>query len=131
MAFWLNCFYIVVLAWAMYYIYASIAYDDVPWRKCDNPWNSILCKSEYEIAHDYNECAKTALKPEIQCFVNTTNLKSPVSEFWERNVLQITTGLHDMGELRTPLATTLAIVWVLCYFCIWKGVKWTGKVMFY
>ena len=114
----------------MYYIYASLAYDDLPWRSCDHDWNTPVCKSEYEIADDYNKCAQTALRPEVQCYINTTGLKSPVTEFWEHNVLQITSGLHDMGELRRPLAITLAIAWIACYFCIWKGVKWTGKVNF-
>lgn len=128
MAFWLNCFYIVVLSWAMYYVYASLAWEDVPWRTCDKPWNTIYCKSEYELAADYRKCALIAARPEVQCYVNTTGLKSPVTEFWENQVLQITTGLHDPGEVRWPLALTLAIAWILCYFCIWKGVKWTGKV---
>ena len=194
MAFWLNCFYIVVLAWAMYYVYASLAWDDVPWRTCDKPWNTIYCKSEYvlsrpnqslvnqfyffllsffllsfflssfflssfflssfflsffflsffflsflsllsffllsryELAADYRKCALIATKPEVQCYVNTTGLKSPVTEFWENQVLQITTGLHDPGNVRWPLALTLGIAWIACYFCIWKGVKWTGKV---
>lgn len=45
-----------------------------------------------------------------------------------RRVLGITTGIHDLGALRWELALCLLLAWVICYFCIWKGVKTTGKV---
>ncbi|KAK2101382.1 hypothetical protein P7K49_019048 [Saguinus oedipus] len=44
-----------------------------------------------------------------------------------RRVLGITSGIHDLGALRWELALCLLLAWVICYFCIWKGVKSTGK----
>jgi solute carrier family 6 GABA transporter-like protein 1 len=45
-----------------------------------------------------------------------------------RRTLQISEGVEHVGSIRWELAATLLLVWVMCYFCIWKGVKWTGKV---
>ncbi|XP_077545010.1 sodium- and chloride-dependent GABA transporter [Haemaphysalis longicornis] len=122
MSFWLNSYYIVVLAWSLYYIYSALS-SDVPWRSCDNWWNTANCRSEYE---PFN-CTSSHLRvcPDPRA------IRSPVKEYWEGNVLQITHGLHEPGDLRMPLAITLFIAWVLCYFCIWKGVKWTGKVVYF
>ncbi|XP_075526905.1 sodium- and chloride-dependent GABA transporter [Dermacentor variabilis] len=123
MSFWLNSYYIVVLAWSLYYIYSALS-SDVPWRSCDNWWNTQNCRSEYE---PFN-CSLQ--RPGGAC-PDPRFIRSPVKEYWEGNVLQITGGLHEPGDLRMPLAITLLIAWVLCYFCIWKGVKWTGKVVYF
>ncbi|KAK8764720.1 hypothetical protein V5799_032669 [Amblyomma americanum] len=122
MSFWLNSYYIVVLAWSLYYIYSALS-SDVPWRSCDNWWNTPNCRSEYEPVNCSSVRGAICPDPKL--------LRSPVKEYWEGNVLQITGGLHEPGDLRMPLAITLLIAWVLCYFCIWKGVKWTGKVVYF
>ena len=128
MAFWLNTFYIVVLAWALYYVWSSIALD-VPWRSCDNEWNTRYCLSEIDLINKRERCADNPWLHLEDCkFLNSSLYQSPVREYWERNVLQVTSGLEEPGEVRMPLAITLLIVWIACYFCIWKGVKWTGKV---
>lgn len=45
-------------------------------------------------------------------------------------MLDISTGIHDLGPVKWDLALCLLFVWVICFFCIWKGVKSTGKVGF-
>lgn len=47
---------------------------------------------------------------------------------FRRRVLSISGGIEQVGKLRWELALCLAMAWFICYFCIWKGPKSTGKV---
>lgn len=43
-------------------------------------------------------------------------------------MLHISGDLGDPGEISWQLTLCLLVTWVIVYFCIWKGVKSTGKV---
>ncbi|XP_073809157.1 solute carrier family 6 member 22, tandem duplicate 2 isoform X5 [Danio rerio] len=56
---------------------------------------------------------------------------SPVIEFWERRILGLSGGIEQIGNVRWDLALCLLLAWIICYFCVWKGVKSTGKVVYF
>lgn len=43
-------------------------------------------------------------------------------------MLRLSSSLDELGPVSWKLALCLAAVWFVCYFCVWKGVKSTGKV---
>uniref|UniRef100_A0AAQ5ZFX6 Transporter n=1 Tax=Amphiprion ocellaris TaxID=80972 RepID=A0AAQ5ZFX6_AMPOC len=82
----LNIYYIVILAWGLYYLFQSS--NDTNLHRL---FFSLCCR---------------------------------------HNVLGITSGIEDIGPVKWDLALCLLLVWVICFFCIWKGVKSTGKVVY-
>lgn len=57
----------------------------------------------------------------ILCDVNLFSL-------CRNKVLNISSGLDETGQFNWELMLCLMAVWVMVYFCVWKGVKSTGKV---
>uniref|UniRef100_A0A673BX39 Transporter n=1 Tax=Sphaeramia orbicularis TaxID=375764 RepID=A0A673BX39_9TELE len=110
-------YYIVILAWAVFYLTYSFQ-EVLPWSHCNNTWNTNSC---FLFDH-HNQTATGSNLPE--------NATSPVMEFWEREVLHLSNTLDELGPINWKLALCLASVWLVCYFCVWKGVKSTGKVVY-
>lgn len=72
-----------------------------------------------------------AEEPEPLDLQQHRQLHLPVTEFWERKVLSLSSGIDEPGALKWDLALCLLLVWLVCFFCIWKGVKSTGKVVYF
>uniref|UniRef100_A0A1A9WQD1 Transporter n=1 Tax=Glossina brevipalpis TaxID=37001 RepID=A0A1A9WQD1_9MUSC len=135
MSCWMNVYYIVILAWAVFYFFMSMR-SDVPWRSCNNSWNTASCVNPYSrkdlLCWDQMVNKSTTKICSLATGnITASELTDPVKEFWERRALQISSGIEDIGNIRYELAGTLLLVWIICYFCIWKGVKWTGKVVYF
>lgn len=47
---------------------------------------------------------------------------------FRRRVLGLSGGIEELGNIRWDLAGCLLLSWIVCYFCVWKGVKSSGKV---
>lgn len=50
-------------------------------------------------------------------------------EFFHQNVLHLSSGVGDIGNVSVSIIFALVIVWALIYFSAWKGVRSIGKVV--
>ncbi|XP_036379759.1 sodium- and chloride-dependent GABA transporter 2-like [Megalops cyprinoides] len=113
-----NCVcYIIILAWALLYLMFSFS-SNMPWASCSNTWNTA-------------NCVEVRKETTAANWTRQTNATSAAMEFWERRVLSISGGIGEVGHVRWELALCLMAVWATCYFCIWKGVKSTGKAVYF
>uniref|UniRef100_A0A8C6PR35 Transporter n=1 Tax=Nothobranchius furzeri TaxID=105023 RepID=A0A8C6PR35_NOTFU len=112
-----SIYYIIILAWAFLYLFSSFS-SELPWSSCRNSWNT-------------ETCVEFDKKTEYFNMTFADNATSPVREFWERRVLNIAGSIGELGSLRWELVLCLLLSWVICYFCVWKGVKSAGKVVYF
>lgn len=111
-SFWLCTYYNVIISWAMFYLVSSFS-SPLPWVGCTNYWNTPDC---WDINSNNT---------------NTTGAISSTQEFYDHRVLQLTSGIEEFGTVQWELFGFLVLAWVLVYFCIWKSVKTTGKVVYF
>ncbi|KAK3551768.1 hypothetical protein QTP70_025622, partial [Hemibagrus guttatus] len=109
---YVGFYYNVIIAWALFYLFSSFS-SKLPWVNCNNTWNSANCS-------DLNAT-----------FPNDSHKATPALEYFERGVLHLqdSGGIDNLGLPRWQLTSCLAVVIVVLYFSLWKGVKTSGKVV--
>ncbi|XP_074937966.1 sodium-dependent proline transporter-like [Phalacrocorax aristotelis] len=104
-----SLYYNIVIAWAFYYLGSSFQ-SPLPWS-CDAPWNAHLCQNT-------SGSAGWASASEV---------------FWNEQVLGVkhSSGLRDPGPVQWPLALCLLAAWILVFLCMLKGIRSSGKVVYF
>lgn len=136
---YLNIYYIVILVWALVYLYYSFK-STLPWSTCDNQWNTDVCQSRpssyanpnlfhpdsnwsflYNVTSlDYFD----EFSPEVDNEQRTSE-----TEFWMYRVLRVSDDM-TLGPVNWDLAACLLLAWIVCYLCIFRGIKSAGKVVY-
>ncbi|XP_023217228.1 sodium- and chloride-dependent GABA transporter 1-like [Centruroides sculpturatus] len=107
-------YYNVIMAYTLYYIGASFQ-SVVPWSRCDPEWASgTTCHIRGE---EFNH--------------TTNHSKTSSQVYWERSVLQLTDGIDNLGGIKWELALCLLISWIIVVICLIKGIKTSGKVVYF
>ncbi|XP_070554248.1 sodium- and chloride-dependent glycine transporter 2-like [Ptychodera flava] len=124
--------YNVIICYAFHYMFASFA-RILPWVGCNNTWNTADCGyppipngtilNGLYIPQDILDTMNVTL--------NVTKRQPPSEEYFKYKVLQLSNGLENLGPVRWDLALCLFLAWATVFFCLFKGIKSSGKVVYF
>ncbi|CAD5221262.1 unnamed protein product [Bursaphelenchus xylophilus] len=137
-AFYTDFFYNVIIAYALHYFFSSFR-PELPWTSCKNDFNSPAC---YEPSWNRDlgqECSSTPI------FLNSSHkYLKPVSaaeEYFYKAFLgvhatkepnaHIIRSMTELGDMNWGLVACTLIVYLICYFSLWKGISTSGKVVWF
>lgn len=137
-----NVYYEVILAWTLRYLLDSFSFE-LPWKSCLNTWNTACCSEKllYGRKNIFNFTNATTMLMTTSTIeslkINDLNLSSicnksidPITEYWERNILGISSGIDDLGSIKWDLFFSLLVAWIIVYFCIFRGMKSSSVVVY-
>ncbi|CAK9291732.1 unnamed protein product [Gordionus sp. m RMFG-2023] len=114
-----NVYYNLLIAFILFYLFSSFT-SMLPWSQCNHKWNSPSC---------------IVLKDQVhrnETMIGDLRSKSTSTfEFWHYKVLNISEGLHHMGSINWKLAGYFILAWTIAYLCLIKGIKSTGKIVYF
>uniref|UniRef100_A0A3Q2XLT3 Transporter n=1 Tax=Hippocampus comes TaxID=109280 RepID=A0A3Q2XLT3_HIPCM len=136
--FFCNTYYIMILVWGLYFLFHSFT-SPLPWATCGHAWNTPNCTEDFRRTCHNHTAAQLSLPLNVSATLSLLNdscmetegMRSPVIEFWERNVLRLSGGINEPGDISYEMVLCLLATWVIVYFCMWKGVKSTGKIVYF
>ncbi|CAD5112174.1 DgyrCDS1408 [Dimorphilus gyrociliatus] len=142
-----GIYYNMIIAWSIYYLVASFTkLPGLPWDNCEQEWNSENCFEELKTCNgsEYYKnpngtCYKTINGTQKRNgFWNLTAAEAAgikkrfaSEEYYYNKVLDISDGVDNLGGLKWELALCLLGAWVIVFLCLCKGVKSSGKVVYF
>ncbi|XP_041348623.1 sodium- and chloride-dependent GABA transporter ine-like isoform X2 [Gigantopelta aegis] len=147
-SFLFTTYYIIIITWSVFYLFNTFQ-AELPWTTCHVDWSSTLCCDGItnisvtdgsgpmmymtrNISHtEHNTTTVTTVMGQVADVSCPNHTRSPTEDFYLERVLGRTSGIEEQGVIKWELALILLLCWIIVYFCIWKGPKSTGKVVYF
>ncbi|XP_078066458.1 sodium- and chloride-dependent neutral and basic amino acid transporter B(0+)-like isoform X1 [Mustelus asterias] len=134
-----NC----IIAYSLYYLFASFQ-SPLPWSDCFSWWGADetcsrtpkdpLCN--LTLGDGYFEIVNTTwLHGNNETCPNGSEIylphQGPSEQYWDKVVLRRTSSMGETGEIVWYLALCLLLAWLMVGAALSKGVKSSGKVVYF
>ncbi|KAK2162631.1 hypothetical protein LSH36_95g07040 [Paralvinella palmiformis] len=138
-------YYNMIIAYTVYYLCASFT-KVLPWQHCKEEWmrlnisgRLITCierndnfSAVRETVNDWCNSTTTDQDTDEYLYNCTAEKQTPALLYWERTVLDISSSMDsDQYAIKWQLALCLLGAWIIVFFCMCKGVKSSGKVVYF
>uniref|UniRef100_A0A5S6Q8P2 Transporter n=1 Tax=Trichuris muris TaxID=70415 RepID=A0A5S6Q8P2_TRIMR len=134
-----STYFNVIIAYGLMFLFESLTSGPLPWSSCGHWWNTAECLDYNNVtiysAHlRYRAWLVNGSEADMEdvflLFHNRT-IKSPSEEFFYNRVLKISSGIEHMDGLVMHLVPCLFVSWLITMACLVKGVKSSGKVVYF
>lgn len=141
-------YYNIILSWTMYYLYQSVYAvftGTIPWKDCKPEWDTCYTRERMENCKNLKQLNDTASLARFgsECS-NYDHRQTSVELFYEKQVIGLDRFSHmegnngskllniaSLGSVQPHLALTLFLAWGVIAISILRGVKSTGKTMYF
>ncbi|MCI4390093.1 hypothetical protein PGIGA_G00118550 [Pangasianodon gigas] len=135
-----SIYYNVIIAYSIYYMFASFQFP-LPWSDCSS-WSEMDCNNtvrEYCNITAYN-LSLVAGNVSVMADGNqncseefwiSEPLQSASEHYWDHVALQRTSSMDETGPVIWHLALCLLLGWILIAAALYKGIKSSGKVVYF
>ncbi|XP_073975723.1 sodium- and chloride-dependent glycine transporter 2-like isoform X2 [Rhodnius prolixus] len=118
-------YYNVIMSYTVFYMVSSFA-PEVPWSKCDPEWADL----ETCYVRGEPQLSNLTLLNRTSYSENITRETASL-QYWEKYVLKLSDGIEHLGPIKWDLALCLLFSWVIVVLCLVKGIKTSGKVVYF
>ncbi|XP_031423689.1 sodium- and chloride-dependent neutral and basic amino acid transporter B(0+) [Clupea harengus] len=132
-----SIYYNVIIAYSLFYLFSSFQYP-LPWS-CASWYGENCTVSQQAVCNvsvsinesllflnsslSYENCSESD--------VPTLPAKSSSEQYWDERVLQRTPSMDETGPVVWHLALCLLLAWILVGAALFKGIKSSGKVVYF
>ncbi|WAR03062.1 SC6A5-like protein [Mya arenaria] len=134
-----SLYYTCIIAWCILYLVMSFR-SELLWERCHPEWARPGCYSY--LSADECQATQGSFFFNNTCFdQNQTDLlglrnitfkkHAPAQDYFEVGVLNMSDGIEHLGMPQWPIVICLAVAWGMTFLALSKGVKSTGKVVYF